>query len=729
MQTKTITTAAKTTKRTAKPAAAKKPAKPKAAKKADKPEQPAPPRGLPLAIALDKLTPDAANVRTDAGDITELTASIAAHGLIQPLTVRPEIKEKGGESHPTGRYLVVAGGRRLRALLRLAGQRKIPKDAGVTCVIRAKAGEAEAREVSLAENVERLPMNAADEHAAFAKLADAGMSAADIAGRFGIHRRRVEQRLALGRIAPDLLDELRKGAMSAGLAQVLTLTADHDRQREAWRQCRGGWNQEVTARRLLTETAMSLDDPLLRLVGRDAYEKAGGAVRADLFSKQEEGEGFAEDAALVRRLAAGRLDAEAERVKGEGWAFVIHELQPDADPYAYRCERPERREPTKDEQQRTDEIEAELAAMDEQGWDDATPEGRAVGERYERLDAEATEMEARREEWTPEQRARCGVFLAVGTSGRMGQRRGLVDPAYDAEQRAKAQERYEREREAVTAAATPGTAVTPGGGAKEAEAADGAEFSRALVTRLTKARTEALRASMIENPAASADLLVAHLCDRMFYATHFASRDPLPLEADIRAGRDDFTPGLGRPDPSRGSGETDQPTEAQRVFYDALQAWRSRMPQTPDTLPAFVAGLSAEDRTGLLALLAAASVNAVDEAANAYRGKSDESIRRAAAFVGCDVHQWWRPTAAGVFDGMTKAGIAAAVAEALPDQPAKANALASMKKSDAARKAEALVKDAGWLPLPLRPAHHPQATRPAGDAADDAPAVPMKLAA
>ena len=93
------------------------------------------------------------------------------------------------------------------------------------------------------------------------------------------------------------------------------------------------------------------------------------------------------------------------------------------------------------------------------------------------------------------------------------------------------------------------------------------------------------------------------------------------------------------------------------------------------------------------------------------------------------MRRWWQPTAEGVFDGMTKAGIAAAVAEALPGEPAKANALAAMKKADAARKAEALVKDAGWLPLPLRPAHHPQATRPAGDAADASPAAPMKLAA
>ena len=128
-----------------------------------------------------------------------MAASIAAHGVIQPLTVRPEVREgKDGAERQTGRYLVVAGGRRLRALMKLAAGRKLPKDAGVPCVVRSGGTERDAAEVSLAENVERVPMNAADEHAAFAKLADGGMSAADIATRFGVHRRRVEQRLGFG---------------------------------------------------------------------------------------------------------------------------------------------------------------------------------------------------------------------------------------------------------------------------------------------------------------------------------------------------------------------------------------------------------------------------------------------------------------------------------------------------------------------------------------------------
>ena len=727
MRDSTSTTTDQTKRAGARSTGRKKPAKEtaeKTAKPAKEPKpQPTRAGGLPLMIGLDKLCRDPANVRPGAGDVGELAASIAAHGVIQPLTVRPEVKvDKQGKDRPTGRYLVVAGGRRLRALLKLAGDRRLPKDADVPCVVRPGGTERDAAEVSLAENVERLPMNAADEHAAFAKLADAGMSSADIAARFGIGRRRVEQRLALGRIAPDLLDELRKGAMSAGAAQALTLTANHERQRDVWRQCRGGWNAEAQARRLLTGAAMSLDDPLMRFVGRDAYGRAGGTVRVDLFSEREDGEGFAEDAALVRRLAAERLDAEAEKVRAGGWAFVLHELQEDVDPHGHRREQPARRERTRDEQHRADEIGAELLRLEEEGRDGRTPEGRMAQERWDHLGAELELMEARREEWTPEQKRRCGVFLSVNDGGRVEQRRGLVDPAWDAEQRRKAEER----RAAVPAGGSAVTADSDGGGA-----ADPVEMSRALVWRLTKARTEALRAAMVREPGAAADLLLAHLCERLFFRTQFAGRGPLPFEANVDPGRDDWCPGTGKATPERGSHGTDQPSEAQAAFYEGVQAWRSRLPQTPDALPAFVAGLGAAEKLALLGLLAAASLNAVTEAAGGgYGPKSDESVARVAQHVGCDVRAWWVPTAAGVFDHMTKAGIAAAVAEALPKEPGKANAVAGMKKADAARKAEQFVAGADWLPPPLRPAHRPRESAGPIKLPTDAPATaPAKQAA
>ncbi len=712
--------------------------KPRKAKAAQKPL----PAGLPLMIGLHKLAVDPMNVRPDAGDVGELAASIAAHGVIQPLCVRPETKpdRKHPEkpARPTGRYLVVAGGRRLRALLKLAGDRRLPKDAGVPCVVR-QGTERDAAEASLAENVERLPMNPADEHAAFAKLADAGMSSTDIATRFGIHKRRVEQRLALGRIAPDLLDELRKGAMSAGVAQALTLTTNHDRQREVWRQIKGGWNSEVQARRLLTDQAMSLSDPLLRFVGLPAYEKAGGSARYDLFSNDhdEGGGGLAEDAALVRKLAAVKLDAKAQRLReAEGWAFVVHELQEESDPFAYRREQPAKREPTRDEAERQAQIEGELTAMEDEGWDEQTPEGREAAERWDRLEAELEQLEARREAWTPEQKRRCGVYLGIGEAGQVEQRRGLVDPAWDKRQREAGEAKRDERKEA---GCTPGVKVqaSADGGAVADEqegGSAGVEMSRALVWKLTKARTEALRASMIQNAAASADLLIAHLCERLFYGVQFASRDPLPLEVQISAGRDDFTAGTGKSEPSRGSHGTDQPSEAQRVFYEALQAWRSRLPATPDDLPSFVSGLSPEGKTGLLALLSAASLDTATEAAEAKHGhKSDASVRRVARHVGCDVTRWWRPTADSFFDGLTKSGIAAALDEAFTQAHGRTLSSAAgvdgLKKDAAAGRAEALVGKLDWLPTPMRPAHHPHPHHASQQSKPEGGPIPLPTAA
>ena len=96
------------------------------------------------SIPLNKLVAWSGNVRKTAGADTalaELAASIAAHGLINPLTVRPA----KGETFEVG-----AGGRRLAALQLLLKQGKIPADYPVRCEVRSKDGNF--LEISLAEN-------------------------------------------------------------------------------------------------------------------------------------------------------------------------------------------------------------------------------------------------------------------------------------------------------------------------------------------------------------------------------------------------------------------------------------------------------------------------------------------------------------------------------------------------------------------------------------------------
>src|SRR5260370_18614049 len=73
-------------------------------------------------------------------------------------------------------------------------------------------------------------------------------------------------------------------------------------------------------RRQLTEGAVRAADRWARFIGVEAYEAAGGIVMRDLF--QHDDGGWLQDPALLDRLAAEKLAAEADRVRAEGWRWV-----------------------------------------------------------------------------------------------------------------------------------------------------------------------------------------------------------------------------------------------------------------------------------------------------------------------------------------------------------------------------------------------------------------------
>ncbi|HUN95500.1 MAG TPA: ParB/Srx family N-terminal domain-containing protein [Bradyrhizobium sp.] len=108
-------------------------------------------------IALTDLVPSPANARKTGAriGIDELAASIEAHGLLQNLQVREAA---------SGKFEVVAGGRRLAALKVLAKRKALPKDAPIGCNVLASE---DATEISLAENEMRQAMHPADQFEAF----------------------------------------------------------------------------------------------------------------------------------------------------------------------------------------------------------------------------------------------------------------------------------------------------------------------------------------------------------------------------------------------------------------------------------------------------------------------------------------------------------------------------------------------------------------------------------
>ena len=115
-----------------------------------------------IHVPLNRLALWDGNVRkTDINvGINELADSIAAHGLLQSLVVR-----KGKR----GRYQIVAGQRRYLALQRLADDGIIEIDCPIPCM--SASDRVDAAELSLAENVVRVPMHPADQFEAFRELA------------------------------------------------------------------------------------------------------------------------------------------------------------------------------------------------------------------------------------------------------------------------------------------------------------------------------------------------------------------------------------------------------------------------------------------------------------------------------------------------------------------------------------------------------------------------------
>lgn len=273
-----------------------------------------------ITIPFHLLKPvDAINARskTSKDGIDELASSIAAKGLIQPLAVRNHVPDYGNRN-PNGFYEIIDGRRRWQAMQRLVKAGTWKKDTAVPVLVRDDAGDADALETSLMANMVRLPMHPVDQHEVFARLADQGLQAYEIAGRFGLGEKTVKQHLALGRLAPEIRDAWRKGKIEEKVAQAFTLSDSHELQVAAYDRLRKGgggvsdWGvrQELAADR---PRANGIHGALM-----DAYTAAGGTVSESLFEDQR----YIDDGALLRKLKADLAETERKRLLAEGWSWV-----------------------------------------------------------------------------------------------------------------------------------------------------------------------------------------------------------------------------------------------------------------------------------------------------------------------------------------------------------------------------------------------------------------------
>ena len=177
------------------------------------------------SLPLDKLAASIGNVRRiKAGvSIAELAEDIGRRGLLQSLNVRPVLDEAGVD---TGRFAVVAGGRRLAALQLLVRSKRLNKTAPVPCIVQR--ADVAPEEDSLAENSMRESLHPLDQFRAFQALhEDHGLGDEAIAARFFVTPAVVRQRLKLAAVSPKLLDLYADEALTLEQLMAFSVTADH----------------------------------------------------------------------------------------------------------------------------------------------------------------------------------------------------------------------------------------------------------------------------------------------------------------------------------------------------------------------------------------------------------------------------------------------------------------------------------------------------------------------
>jgi ParB family chromosome partitioning protein len=352
-------------------------------------------------IALNNLVASPRNVRKQdrKADIDALAASIAAHGLLQNLCVVPTEGDK---------YEVDAGGRRLAALKQLAKQKVISKDHLIPChVVTMEQGI----EVSLAENVQRVAMDAMDEVDAYAALVAEGATADDVARRFGVTRRHVDQRLALAGLSPRIKTAWKRGDVSLEAARAFCLVESHAQQEAVFKSLGRPVTHAGSVRARLMEGRMRASDRLAAFVGLEAYEQAGGAVLRDLFDAEAV---YVENPALIAELAEQKLAGERDSWIAQGWGWVETSLgqgRTDSSHAVMRLQ-PEWREYTDEEEAELtrlrDELDALDAALDEDSIEDDP--------RWDTRDTLAAAIETLRQSarvWNTDLIAHAGVVIAI----------------------------------------------------------------------------------------------------------------------------------------------------------------------------------------------------------------------------------------------------------------------------------------------------------------------------
>lgn len=164
-------------------------------------------RSRPIA----QLSPNPNNPRGAVYSVTveDLAASIRSQGILQPLLVLPN-------------GTVVAGHRRLAAA-KMAGLAEVP-------VIERKLTETEQLEIMLVENIQRDDLSPLQEARGFQQLMDQGLTQSNVARRIGVPSNRVQSRLGILKLYPEVQELYARHDMPTAIVSTLARVTDARQQ-------------------------------------------------------------------------------------------------------------------------------------------------------------------------------------------------------------------------------------------------------------------------------------------------------------------------------------------------------------------------------------------------------------------------------------------------------------------------------------------------------------------
>ncbi|MBE6787687.1 MAG: ParB/RepB/Spo0J family partition protein [Ruminococcaceae bacterium] len=245
-----------------------------------------------ITVNLNDIEPNREQPRKDFDQtaLSELAESIAEHGLIQPIVVKPETN---------GRYSIIAGERRWRAC-REAGLYEVP-------VIIKDADEQELMELALIENLQREDLNAVEEALGYRSLIDSfGLTQEQVAKRMGKSRTAVTNALRLLNLNEEELGALRMGVISAGHARALLAVEDQETRAQMLEMATNGASvrelEKLAAKakkgkktpptpakknNFYSEVELSLKNELHRKVSITSTGEGKGKITVEFFSDDE----------------------------------------------------------------------------------------------------------------------------------------------------------------------------------------------------------------------------------------------------------------------------------------------------------------------------------------------------------------------------------------------------------------------------------------------------------